>query len=80
VRRGTSPRLGVRLELARVQRGLSVRGAARAAGIDPGYYFRLEHCQRRPSPKTAGALARVLGLDEADRALLAIEAGTIELD
>lgn len=79
MRRGTSPRLGVLLESARLSQGLSVRGAAKAAGIDPGFYSRIENCQRRPSPSTAVELARVLRLDEPSRALLAIESGSTDL-
>jgi transcriptional regulator with XRE-family HTH domain len=75
MRRGTSPRLGVTLEAARLVQGISLRSAAKAAGVDPGFLHRIEHCQRRPSPAVAGELARVYRLDEPARALLAVESG-----
>ena len=63
-----SPRLGVILETARLSRGMSVRSAAKAAGISAPFLLRLEQAQRRPSAAVAAELSRVYRLSgyEAD--------------
>ena len=73
------PRAGVLLELARIQQGMSLRGAAKAAGISAPYLYRIEQGQRRPSATVARELSRVLRLGERDRAVLAIQAGAPDL-
>ena len=78
-RHGITPRLGVLLEATRLSRGLSVRSAAKAAGISAPFLLRIEQGQRRPSAATAAEISRVYRPDEPTRALLAIESGSLDL-
>lgn len=75
MRRGISPRLGVLLEAARVRQGLSVRAAAKAAGVSAPFLYRIEQGQRGMSAATAAEVSRVYRLGEYERDLLAAEIG-----
>ncbi len=55
---------------ARLRAGYRLREAARLAGLNPSYLFKLESSQRVPSRTVAEILAEVLRLDEAERAQL----------
>jgi transcriptional regulator with XRE-family HTH domain len=48
----------------RVSRGLSLREAARRAGIDPGHLSKFERGEERLGIDKLVSLARVLGVDE----------------
>ena len=58
------PGLADALRQARLDRCLSLREAARAAGIDHSYLLRLERGERCPRVGVAVRLAAVLGLDD----------------
>jgi transcriptional regulator with XRE-family HTH domain len=53
----------------REAQGLTLREAARLAGIDPGHLYRVEHGEAMLSLGSLLRLARVLGLRELDRLL-----------
>jgi transcriptional regulator with XRE-family HTH domain len=57
------PALAAELRSARVSRGLSLRRAARSAGIPAGYMSRLEGGHRAPRIGVAERLIQVLQLD-----------------
>jgi transcriptional regulator with XRE-family HTH domain len=42
--------------------GVSLRSVAKDIGASPGYLSRLENGERQPSPETAAALAKRLGV------------------
>jgi transcriptional regulator with XRE-family HTH domain len=64
---------GDTLRRRRVERGLGLRAAARAAGLSPGYLSMLEHGHRSPSESVAEALVGTLRLtgDDAETVLSA---------
>jgi helix-turn-helix protein len=53
----------------RITRGLSLREAARRAGIDPGHLSKFERGEARLGIDSLYRLARALGADEMARAL-----------
>jgi transcriptional regulator with XRE-family HTH domain len=55
-----------RLKQLREDRGYSVRGLAREAGVSPETVYSLEHGRRQPSVRTVGKLARALGVESKD--------------
>jgi transcriptional regulator with XRE-family HTH domain len=70
-RRTPPPELGPALKARRLAAGLGLRECARRVGIAPGYLGDLESSRSCPSTAVAEALADVLNLAEASRALLA---------
>jgi transcriptional regulator with XRE-family HTH domain len=57
------------LRAVRVAQGLTLREAARRAGVDPAHLSRVERGERQLSVESLGRLARVLGLLELARLL-----------
>ena len=55
-----------RLKQLREDRGYSVRGLAREAGVSTETVYSIEHGRRQPSVRTAGKLARALGVESKD--------------
>lgn len=72
MRRGISPRLAVLLEVSRVSQGMSIRQAAKAAGVSAPFLHRVEQGQRGMSAVTAAEVGRVYRLNEYERDLLAV--------
>jgi transcriptional regulator with XRE-family HTH domain len=66
--------LAAELRAARERRGLSLRAAARLAGIDPGYLSRLERGLRAPRRPVVERLVVELDLDPATTEALIAEA------
>lgn len=71
VRRTPPAAVGAMLRAARERAGLSVRQAARLAGIAHTHLLGMEAGRRCPSVIVADAIAAVLDLDPDERALLA---------
>lgn len=68
-----SASLAAELRAARLERGLSLLGAAVAAGVSRGYLWLLETGQRCPSLIVADALIEALGMgDESAERLRAV--------
>jgi DNA-binding XRE family transcriptional regulator len=55
-----------RLKQLREDRGYSVRGLAREAGVSTETVYSVEHGRRQPSVRTVGKLARALGVESKD--------------
>ena len=55
-----------KLRKLRTDRGYSIRGLARAAGVSPDTVYSVEHGRRQPSIRTLGKLARALGVEVKD--------------
>ena len=55
-----------RLKQLREDRGYSVRGLAREAGVSTETVYSIEHGRRQPSVRTVGKLARALGVESKD--------------
>lgn len=66
--------VGQMLGRARMRQGWRRREAARILGLSPTYLFNLEAGLRCPSVTVAQHLADVLGLSDAERAMLAASA------
>ena len=63
---GQAPIDRQKLLMKRLRAGLSQRGLARLAELDPSYIRLLESGDRGPSPKTLGTLAKALDCDITD--------------
>jgi transcriptional regulator with XRE-family HTH domain len=73
---GPARRYGTRVQTHRVREGLSANALARAVGLHPTQLARTEAGTRAPSGETEVlALARALGLDDAERDELLVAAG-----
>ena len=55
-----------KLRKLREDRGYSVRGLAREAGVSTETVYSVEHGKRQPSVRTLGKLARALGVESKD--------------
>jgi transcriptional regulator with XRE-family HTH domain len=55
-----------KLRKLREDRGYSVRGLAREAGVSTETVYSVEHGRRQPSVRTLGKLARALGVEAKD--------------
>jgi transcriptional regulator with XRE-family HTH domain len=70
--------LGLRLKELRIQRGLSLRGAAQVTGVDSKTISQVERGERHPFPRTLGRLAEGYKADLHE--LLELEGSATELE
>lgn len=68
------PEVAASIRQCRLEAGLSVREAARRAGISPGFLWDLEHARRAPSLGTVVSLLRTLDFTDSQMEALCMSA------